>query len=404
MYGLEDYASMIADRRRVAAYAAALRTAIKPGAVVVEIGTGVGAFAVMAVKMGARRVIAIEPNDAIVVARLVARENGVEDRIDFFHGLAQNARLAEPADVIFADLRGALPVATRYLETMIHARETFLAPGGILIPAVDTLFAAIVTSPGLHHKTCPMCSDGGIEVSLGSLHRHTANRWGHARFKPGDLMTEPRAWATIDYRTLSSADVVGTASFVALRAGTAHGIAVWFDAELADGVGFSNAPGEPDLIWGMAFFPWPQPVLLKQGDAVCLRMRATYVGHNYVWRWDTEVRGSDDSERPKARFSQSDFYAAPLTTQSVKNTAIDFACALDEEGCIERTILQMVDGATSNGHIARELMARFPATFRDLGEAAVRVAGVVRRFGTPPDRDERNPAQARTGSTHERVR
>ena len=50
------------------------------------------------------------------------------------------------------------------------------------------------------------------------------------------------------------------------RQGVGHGLAVWFDMETEQGVGFSNAPGETDLIYGRAFFPWSQPVALAEGD------------------------------------------------------------------------------------------------------------------------------------------
>ena len=48
MYSLGGYGSMVADRVRVDAYAQALRKTVREGAVVLEIGTGPGIFAVLA--------------------------------------------------------------------------------------------------------------------------------------------------------------------------------------------------------------------------------------------------------------------------------------------------------------------------------------------------------------------
>src|SRR5437870_11229737 len=76
MYSVADYGIMIADRVRMEAYMQALRSAVRPGGVVVDIGTGTGIFALLACRFGARRVYAIEPNDAIQVAREIARANG----------------------------------------------------------------------------------------------------------------------------------------------------------------------------------------------------------------------------------------------------------------------------------------------------------------------------------------
>ena len=46
MYTVADYDAMLADTVRTQAYLAAIARAVRPGDVVVEIGTGVGYFAV----------------------------------------------------------------------------------------------------------------------------------------------------------------------------------------------------------------------------------------------------------------------------------------------------------------------------------------------------------------------
>ncbi len=45
MYSIAAYGSMIADRVRMDAFTKALRQAIKPDSVVLDIGTGPGSFA-----------------------------------------------------------------------------------------------------------------------------------------------------------------------------------------------------------------------------------------------------------------------------------------------------------------------------------------------------------------------
>src|SRR5579863_9313159 len=88
MYSLAGYGEMIADGVRMEAYARALRQTVKPGSVVLEIGTGPGIFAILACQLGASRVYAIEPDDIIQVAREVASANGCADRIEFLQDLS----------------------------------------------------------------------------------------------------------------------------------------------------------------------------------------------------------------------------------------------------------------------------------------------------------------------------
>ena len=108
MYDLSDYAGMIADEVRMRAYADALTRHVTPGCTVLDLGTGVGLHAMMACRLGAAKVFAIETNDAIQVAREHALANGYSDRMVFIHQRSELVSLPAPVDVIVSDLRGAL--------------------------------------------------------------------------------------------------------------------------------------------------------------------------------------------------------------------------------------------------------------------------------------------------------
>src|ERR1700722_2202928 len=133
MYSLRGYGEMIADQVRVEAYAQALRKTVKPGNVVLDIGTGPGIFAVLACKLGARRVYAVEPDEIIQVGREVAAANGCADRIVFIEEMSTAINLPEKADVIVSDLRGVLPLFQVHIPSIIDARARFLAPAGKMI-------------------------------------------------------------------------------------------------------------------------------------------------------------------------------------------------------------------------------------------------------------------------------
>src|SRR6185437_16151653 len=96
MYSLHFYGQMLADAPRMDAYAAALRRLVRPDSVVMDLGCGPGVFALLACKLGARRVYAVEPNNVIGLAREVAVANGLADRIEFFESLSTEITLPEP--------------------------------------------------------------------------------------------------------------------------------------------------------------------------------------------------------------------------------------------------------------------------------------------------------------------
>src|SRR5215212_1061203 len=109
MYSISAFGSMIADEKRTDAYVAALQHAITPATVVLDIGTGTGIFAILACRFGARHVYAVEPGEAIHVARQIAHANGYADRITFIQDLSTHITLPEPANVVISDLHGVLP-------------------------------------------------------------------------------------------------------------------------------------------------------------------------------------------------------------------------------------------------------------------------------------------------------
>src|SRR5258708_641008 len=147
MYSLAGYGHMIEDQVRLDAYARAIRKTVRPGSVVLEIGSGPGIFAVLACQLGASRVYAIESDPIIQVAREIAAANGCADRIEFIEDLSTRVTLPVQADVIISDLRGVLPFFQSHLPSIADARRRFLAPGGTLIPKTAPARQPAVQAP-----------------------------------------------------------------------------------------------------------------------------------------------------------------------------------------------------------------------------------------------------------------
>ncbi len=317
MYSLHFYGQMLADAPRMDAYAAALRHVIRPDSVVMDLGCGPGVVALLACKLGARRVYAVEPNNVIGLAREAAAANGFADRIEFFDKLSTEIALPKPATIIVSDLRGVLPFFQQHIPAIIDARKRLLARDGVLIPRRDVLWAAVVEAPEQYAELIePWQSQ--FELDLSAATRFITNTWRKSDIKPQQFLTEPVCWSTVDYYEVDNPDARAEISWRAARNGTAHGFAVWFDSELVDDAGFSNHPAAPRMIYGQGFFPFSQPVTISEGDRIDLRLAAKFVQDDYVWRWDTDFT---DRERIKASFKQSTFYGVPLSTAQLRETA-----------------------------------------------------------------------------------
>jgi protein arginine N-methyltransferase 1 len=312
MYSLHFYGEMIANAPRVEPYVEALRRSVTPDSVVLDLGCGQGLFALLACRFGARRVYAVEPDNVINIAREAAAANGFAHRIEFFQNVSTEVTLPEPATIIISDLRGVLPWFQRHIPSIIDARERLLAPGGVLIPRSDTLWAALVEAPEQYEEIVGPWRNRLFDVDLSAGLSKITNTWRKTRFEADELLTEATRWATLDYHQVDSADMRAEISVRVARSGVAHGIAVWFDAELAEGIGFSNRPGAPELIYGNGFFPFPRPVELREGEHVAVKLRADMVQDDYVWTWDT-----DFTDR-KIGFRQSTFFGVALSPEQLR--------------------------------------------------------------------------------------
>lgn len=381
MYSLAAYGGMIADRVRMEAYAEALRRTIKPGAIVVDVGTGPGIWAVLACELGASRVIAIEPDSIIQVAREVAARNHCSEKIEFVEKMSTLSELAIKADVIVSDLRGVLPLAGRNIPSVVDARQRFLAPRGVLIPRRDQVWAVVVEAPKSYQQWVEPWEQNVLKQDLSPARRRAVNLPQAVRMTPDQLLAKPKLWTTVEYATIDDFDVQGQLEWAVERSGTGHGILLWFDTDLTDDVGFSAAPSAPETIYGSLFFPWQDPVSLVTGQDVCVQLEAKLVEEDYVWRWTTHIEPPKGMHRSPIHFVQSTLQGAVLSFQALQKQASDYVPHPSEEGRIHRRILEMMDGQASLEDIARRLAAEFPARFTRWEKALSYVGTVSQKLG-----------------------
>jgi len=377
MYSITSYGEMIADQARVNAYLQALRNAVKPGSIVLEIGTGLGFFAVSAARLGASEVFAIDSDDAIQVAQQMAATTEVSDRIKFIRGLSTATDLPRLADVIVSDLRGLLPLFQTHIPSIIDARKRLLKPAGILIPRSDSLWVVPVESHESYSRVS-MWDEFSEDFDFGLARRIVANTWWKSRVEPAQFLSEPQCWATLDYLEIIDPDVRADVEFEVTRPGTVHGWAIWFDAVLDADTGFSNHPGKPELTYGNAFFPLVSPLAVQEGDCVRLRIRADLVDGDYIFGWNTSIVA--DVESIKADNRQSTFFGVPRSREVLQRQDSTYVPTISNRGRMQNHILSLMDGSRTNEEIAHSLLKEFPESYSSLDKALSSVTMVSQKF------------------------
>ena len=202
-------------------------------------------MALLACRPGARRVYAVDPGASIHLARAAARDSGLADRIEFIQDLSTRVELPERADVDRQRPAGRAPPLS--------------APRGV------------------HRRRARPAAGAGRRADPARGHAVRARRWrrrrthrritgpvGRARARGFDLAAARRCRAehlvqgahparSSCWRSRAPGPCWTTAPCASrtcgrrwsgrcARDGTVHGLSAWFDAELAEGIGFTTGP------------------------------------------------------------------------------------------------------------------------------------------------------------------
>jgi protein arginine N-methyltransferase 1 len=285
MYDVNDYGRMMADPVRMHAYAEALRRAVKPGSVVVDVGTGTGIFALLAARFGARKVYAIDTNPCIHLAHEVAKANGLADKIEFIHKDVREVEPPEKADVLVADCRGHFPLFGPNLEIVSHARRSWLTDGGTMIAEKDEIFVALVHDPYLRRELEAPWHLFGFDWEPCRAHGFTSGIVSRdAHLDLGACLTRTALWSTLDYASVTAADVHGSVRTTARQSGRAHAVALWFVTTTAPGIQAAECKSYRPLL-----LPLEPPVVVEEGEAVEIRIDALRARNGYVYAWSVKT-------------------------------------------------------------------------------------------------------------------
>ena len=103
---LDYHRSMLGDKVRMESYLQAILKAVKPGDVVLDIGSGTGILAYFACLAGAKKVYAVEQDPLVGLAETICRQNGFQDRVIFLNDWSDQVELPEPVDGILTETLG----------------------------------------------------------------------------------------------------------------------------------------------------------------------------------------------------------------------------------------------------------------------------------------------------------
>lgn len=117
------YACLI-DKERTLTFKRAIDQSVKPGDIVIDVGSGTGIMSLFAAKAGAKKVYSVEVDHLLATSlRQTVKMNGMDDVIEVVESNALTANLPKNADVIVAELIETGLLDEMQVEVMNHLHK-----------------------------------------------------------------------------------------------------------------------------------------------------------------------------------------------------------------------------------------------------------------------------------------
>lgn len=268
---------MLHDRPRNRCYVEAIARDVKPGMLVLEIGSGAGLLALLAARAGAQ-VVTCEANPIVAAAAAEnARRNGLADRITVITKLSTDLEmgidLPHRADLLMSELFDDTLFGDNILSYLDDARERLMKPDAILLPARSSLRCALVETP--QSGALESLSDvEGFDLSPMNLLAPPPSdsaRVGDQRVR---RHSAPIFAMPMNYNAAGSFGETGQRVSFTSTGGRVTGVAQWLHIDFGDGIIFENDPfAEEPSHWGSPIFFFTEPRETVAGEIVEVDIR-----------------------------------------------------------------------------------------------------------------------------------
>ncbi|GLW91241.1 methyltransferase domain-containing protein [Actinokineospora globicatena] len=294
---------LLGDRLRMSAYAEAIAEVVRPGAVVLDLGTGTGILARWALEAGAARVYGLDFAESVLAtAAQRLGDAGLADRFVPVAGMSFDVALPERVDVIVSETLGNLVDNEGCVAILADARHRFLAEGGTMLPISAQCYLVPVAATTAHQRVATGEVHGAqaIAGSDGGLGARDPFSLYYDTIVPiATHLASPRAITSHTFGEDAIAAATVSTPYTVRRDGVFTGFKGYFVSTLSPSValdlsGDDIASGSTSDSWKHAFLPVREPVAVRQGDRLVLDFAwipRGSLGNDYRWSGRVVRRG-----------------------------------------------------------------------------------------------------------------
>ncbi|XP_076437929.1 protein arginine N-methyltransferase 6-like [Babylonia areolata] len=217
------------------------------GKVVMDVGAGTGILSLFAASVGARKVYAVEASSTALLCKDIVQQNGFADRIEVIHSAVEDLDLQGlKVDVIVSEWMGFYLLHESMLDSVIVARNRFLAQDGIMVPSAARIFLAPVNMEEYLEEKYEFWSNVcGFDFSpaIPHLQHKMLQEPLTLELNERQVVAPPQVLREFDLKTVTVSQVQSLSdnlSFHTQTTSTVHGFVIWFDVDFRQGARFES--------------------------------------------------------------------------------------------------------------------------------------------------------------------
>jgi precorrin-6B methylase 2 len=281
---IQEHQWLLEDHYTQEKFRAAIFEKVKPGDIVLDLGTGTGLHAIFAAQAGAKKVYAVDSEAIIQFAKNNAQKNNLLEKIEFIETSSELLELPEKVDVIitnigfFNTLKSLPQMISRHLKT-----------DGKVIPERFSLEFALIEDPDFYKTNIGFWDEQQFAVDFSSFKTCALSRPFYGSWAPEQLLSQAQELGQLKLHKDLEFSAAFQKAIPIQRAGTVHGLLGWYTFHLTENIAFSTRPPLKlsTKIWNQWFLPIAQPQYLKAGESlhVDLKMHTSDRFPEPVWQW-----------------------------------------------------------------------------------------------------------------------
>jgi protein arginine N-methyltransferase 1 len=248
--------------------------------VVLDVGCGTGILSMFAAKAGAAKVIGVDMSGIVESAKKIVEANNLADKVTIIRGKIEEISLPEgidKVDIIISEWMGYCLFYESMLDSVLFARDKWLAPDGLMFPDKATLWITSIEDRQYKDDKINWW-DEVYGFNMSAIRKVAITEPLVDIVDRNQVVTNACLLKEIDIQTMKKEDIPFDAPFAikVKRNDYIQALVTYFDVEFSHchkKIGFSTAPDAPYTHWKQTVFYLNDYITCKKDDELFGRFR-----------------------------------------------------------------------------------------------------------------------------------